>query len=982
MKKLPLFLLLFSFCFSFSQIGPNVVPSTSYKERANAFTQRKKLDDASLVASVKFRSVGPTIMSGRVVDIDVSPTDPTHFYVAYASGGLWKTENNGLTFTPLFDNEESMTIGDFAVDWTSGAIWIGTGENNSSRSSYSGTGVYKSSDGGKTWEHKGLEETQHIGKIMVSPNDPNTIWVAALGHLFSPNKERGIYKTTDGGKTWKQVLFKDENTGAIDMQMDPSDPKIMYATLWHRVRRAWNFEEAGSTSGIYKSEDGGDTWKLLSDAKSGFPTSNGAGRIGLAIYPKNPDIMYAIVDIQDARKDEKKKDDTKLTKDKLKKISNDEFLKLDDKLINAFLDDNDFPDKYNAAGLKTMVKNGKLKPIQLAEFLEDANAQLFDSPIVGPEVYRSDDAGKSWKKQNTAYIDELFFTYGYYFGRVWVSPNDPNKIYLAGLFPIRSDDGGKTFTRMYSGNVHADHHAMWLNPKRDGHIINGNDGGVNISYDDGKTWYKCNTPPVGQFYSVNYDMEDPYNVYGGLQDNGVWTGSSQSDPTDMSWLQEGSNPFKSIMGGDGMQVQVDTRDNATVYTGYQFGSYFRINKNTGEQKYITPQHDLGERPYRWNWQAPILISKHNKDIIYMCSDHFHRSMNKGDDFKTLSGDLTNGGKKGDVAYGTLTCIDESPMKFGLLYVGSDDGLVQMSKDDGSTWNNVTGSLPKNLWVRRVAASAFDEGTVYVCLNGHTWDHFNSYLYVSKNYGSSWEKIGLNLPLEPINVVKEDPANSNVLYVGTDNGVYVSLDKGKSFMRMSNGLPSVAVHDLCIQPRANDLIVGTHGRSIYIASVKELQQLTDSVMMKGLYVFDLPETKYRSNWGKKDGAWGDTLVPEFKVPFYLKKAGKIKVEIKTEKGLVLMNKSLELKAGLNYFNYDMSFDSTLVKEYASWLNEKKGKEDEEIKPERKDSGKYYLSAGTYTVVITDANGKTDKKEFVISKQKSRQKVRAENEGQHE
>ncbi|MEW6467600.1 MAG: glycosyl hydrolase [Bacteroidota bacterium] len=951
----------------------NPVPFTNYKERMEGYKKRKALEANSLVSGIAFRSIGPNIMSGRVVDIEVSPHDPTHFYVAYASGGLWKTENNGLTFTPLFDYEAVITIGDIAIDWNNGGtIWIGTGESNSSRSSYSGVGVFKSADGGKSWTHLGLEETHHIGKIVVHPTDPNTVWVAAIGHLYSPNKDRGVYKTSDGGKTWKQVLFKDENTGAIDMQIDPANPQNLYATLWYRTRRAWNFTESGKSSGIYKSTDGGATWSLVSGEGSGFPTGDGVGRIGLAVYPQNSNIVYAILDNQQARKEEKKEEDkTKLTKDKLRTITTGEFLKLDDKQLQAFMDENGFPGKYSAAKVKEMVKSGKLKPIALVEYLEDANAALFDTKVTGGEVYRSDDAGKTWKKTHSTYLEDFFYTYGYYFGKIWVSPYDENKIYIGGLYALRSDDGGKTFQSISGENVHADHHALWSNPARKGHLINGNDGGVNISYDDGKTWFKCNTPSVGQFYAVNVDMETPHNVYGGLQDNGVWWGSSQSK-MDLAWTQEGKNPFQNIMGGDGMQVQVDTRDNTTVYTGYQFGNYFRINKNTGETKYITPQHDLGERPYRWNWQSPILISKHNQDIIYMGSNHFHRSMNKGDDFKTLSGDLTNGGKKGDVTYGTLTTIDESPLKFGLIYTGSDDGAVNVSKDGGSTWTKVSSGLQAHMWVSRVCASHHSEGRVYVSLNGYRWDNFTPYLYVSDNYGSNWTRIGTDLPLEPINVVKEDPANENILYVGTDNGLYVSLNRGKSFMRMGKTLPAVAVHDLVIHPRDKEIVVGTHGRSIYVASVKELQQMNDSILAKSLYVFDLEDKKHSGRWGAKESMWEKPNEPEYLIPYFIKDDGNVTIEVKTKSGLLLASYALiAQKKGLNYFSYDLSVSTepgSVVADYEKYLNDNKAKDDAAIKLKKAESGKYYLQPGTYTVVIKGENGASITKEFTIKKPK--------------
>jgi photosystem II stability/assembly factor-like uncharacterized protein len=949
-----------------AQTVVNPVSATPFAERMKGIEQKKLLLQNSLVSNVPFKSVGPTIMSGRVVDLEVNPADPTIFYVAYASGGLWKTENNGLSFTPIFDNQGALTIGDFDVDWKNGeTIWVGTGENNSSRSSYAGVGIFKSSDKGKTWQHLGLEETHHIGKVIIDPKDPNTVYVAALGHLFSANKERGVYKTTDGGKTWKQILYKDENTGAIDMQMDPINNNTIYVSLWYRERRAWDFVESGKTSGIYKTKDGGNTWSLISGEGSGFPNSAGVGRIGLAVYAQSGNIIYAIADNQDIRKKESKTitNETVITKDTLKKITAEQFLLLDNKKLDVFLAQNDFPKKYTAEMVKEMVKNKKLKPIQLAEFLEDANTLLFDSDVIGPELYKSTDEGKTWVKTTDKYINELFFTYGYYFSRVWISPTDANKIYLAGLFMLKSDDGGKTFQSMYADNVHADHHALWINPKRNGHVINGNDGGINISYDDGKNWYKCNTPAVGQFYAINYDMEDPYNIYGGLQDNGGWYGPSNYNYS-LGWHQEGQYPYKSIMGGDGMQIQIDTRDNNTIYTGYQFGNYFRINKKTGETKPITPSHDLGERPYRWNWQAPILLSKHNQDIVYFCSNHFHRSMNKGDDFQTLSKDLTNGGKKGDVAYGTITCIDESELKFGLLYLGSDDGAVQVSKDGGYNWKRIENGLPKNLWVRRIIASKYDTGTVYVCLNGHTWDNFQSHIYMSKDFGTTWTKIGLDLPAEPVNVIREDVISSNILYVGTDGGVYVSLNKGKTFMLMNNGLPNVAVHDLQIQPKENELIVGTHGRSIYTASLTEIQKLTDDVLQKNWVVFDVAKTRHSKMWGKKPSIWGDSIKASIQIPVYVKKDGAVNIDIKTEDENTIYFTSKKLTKGINYISYDAAVDATKIEWYVKYLKTKS--EGKEVVVDKSDDGKYHLMPGKYWVVVTDtATGKSEKTELIIS-----------------
>ncbi len=480
------------------------------------------------------------------------------------------------------------------------------------------------------------------------------------------------------------------------------------------------------------------------------------------------------------------------------------------------------------------VSNGSLKPTAIWDYLFDANTALFDTPIIGAEIYRSDDGGKTWKKTNTKDLS-IYNTYGYYFGKIFVSPYNDQKLVITGFDIELSIDGGKTFTRIDKENVHADHHVAWIDPEKDRHFIIGNDGGCNITYDNGDHWFKANTPSVGQFYSVFVDNARPYNVYGGLQDNGVWFGSS-TNRENVAWQDRGSYAFKSVLGGDGMQVQVDTRDNNTVYTGFQFGNYFRLDKLNPREtsKRITPQHSLGEKPYRFNWQTPVLISKHNQDVIYFAGNKLFRSFNKADTLVAISGDLTNGGKPGDVPFGTITTISESPLRFGLLYVGTDDGNLQLSKDGGATWNLLNATAlkkgqsnvpPKGVWVSRVAASRFTEGRVYLSLNGYRNDDFNSYLYVSEDYGTTWNVLGKDLPAEPVNVVKEDPKNENILYVGTDGGLYVSFDRGQSFMMWNGGLPkSIPVHDIAIQERDNEIVLGTHGRSLYVADLGDVQGL--------------------------------------------------------------------------------------------------------------------------------------------------------------
>ncbi len=965
MKLLLISVLVFVFVSNISFPQTNPYPSTLFEKRFEAFKQREKLRDNSLLKNVKLRSVGPTIMSGRVTDIDVNPDNPTVFYVAYASGGLWKTENNGISFTPLFDHETSMTIGDIAVDWKHGeTIWVGTGENNSSRSSYAGTGIYKSTDKGITWNYVGLGETQHIGKIVIDRDNPNTVWVAAIGHLYSPNPERGVFKTTDGGKTWKKTLYIDENTGAIDLSIDPNNHKILYAAAWHRVRRAWNFVGSGKTSGIYKSENAGDTWKLISTKESGFPTGKGVGRIGLAVYPQNSQIIYAIVDNQFHRPEEKKKEKPTITKEMLKTISKGNFLKLKDEDINKFLDDNDFPMEYSAEKIKQMVKDNKIKPIALVNYISDANEDLYNTPVIGAEVYRSDDGGKTWNKTNKDYIDDLFYTYGYYFGLIRVDPENDKEIYIGGVPILKSTDGGKTFSSIDADNMHGDYHTIWVDPKKEGHLIIGNDGGLNITYDNGKTYFKANTPAVGQFYSVAVDMDSPYNVYGGLQDNGVWTGPSTYTPN-YEWYASGQYPFKSIMGGDGMQVQVDTTDNTTVYTGFQFGFYYRVNKNTDKTESVTPKRRLGESALRFNWQTPIKLSSHNHDIFYIGANKLFRSLDQGRTYEAISGDLTKGPKKGDVPYGTLTTIDESPLKFGLIYTGSDDGVIHVTMDGGGMWKNISTSLPQNLYVSRVSASFKDTGTVYVSLNGYRWDDFNSYVYKSTNYGATWEKIGNDLPAEPVNVVKEDPHNSNIIYVGTDHGLYVSLDEGKTFMGMYKGMPDVPVHDLVIQPRDKDIVLGTHGRSIYIGDVNYAEQLTDSLLAENLHLFPLKGKTYRNSWGKKFYTWGEPNEPSMRIVYFSGKKGVANIEIKTENNMVVKEFSDTSSHGLNFVNYDLSIDSNKVEEYKSFVKEKSKGLDDQFK--ETDTKKTYLHPGKYTLEV-EINGTKKSESFEIKEPK--------------
>ncbi|MDB9769149.1 glycosyl hydrolase, partial [bacterium] len=479
MKYLYSILLSILYTSGFSQV------STSSNDIIQSLNVQNELIKNSLVKNLEFKNIGPSVMSGRVTDIEVNPNNPLEFYVAYASGGLWHTVNNGNTFSPIMDNSNTQNIGDFDIEWNTRLIVVGTGENNSSRSSYAGIGILKSNDNGKTWENIGLNDSHHIGKVMINPSDPDEIVVAALGHLYSKNKERGIFKTIDGGLTWNNTLFIDENTGIIDLDIDPNNFNIQFASSWQKSRKAWDFKGNGEKSGIYKSNDSGNSWNLVSTKKSGFPVGSGVGRIGLSVF--NSNTLYAVVDNQFRRP--KSKDlviKSELSKNYFETITKEELLKTDDLKLNKFLKSNNFPKKYNSKKIKELVKSDLINPSDLKLYLEDANTVMFETPIIGAQVYRSDDGGLNWTLKNSYYLDRLYNTYGYYFGKVHVSPVNKDHIYIYGVPFIKSVDGGMTYESIDYPNVHVDHHDLWINPKNPNHLINGNDGGVNISYDNGE----------------------------------------------------------------------------------------------------------------------------------------------------------------------------------------------------------------------------------------------------------------------------------------------------------------------------------------------------------------------------------------------------------------------------------------------------------------------------------------------------------------
>jgi photosystem II stability/assembly factor-like uncharacterized protein len=620
-----------------------------------------------------------------------------------------------------------------------------------------------------------------------------------------------------------------------------------------------------------------------------------------------------------------------------------EFEDLNDLDLNQFLKANGFPKKYDAKKVKELVESKEILPIDLKLFLEDANTVMFETPIIGAEVYRSNDGGVNWIKKNDDYLGSLYNTYGYYFGRIHVSPSNKDHVYIYGVPILKSTDGGVSYKSIDYENVHVDHHDLWINPNDPNHLINGNDGGVNLSYDGGENWFKLNQPSVGQFYAINVDYNKPYNVYGGLQDNGVWMAKNNSKES-LKWHQTGQNNWKSIMGGDGMQIQIDRRDSNIIYTGSQFGVYYRIDNNTNKRFFIKPKHDLGEQKLRFNWQSPILLSPHNQDILYFGSNKLHISLNKGDQWSFSSKDLTKGIKKGNVPYGTLTAIDESIFKFGKLVVGSDDGLINLSNDGGNTWKLISNQLPQNLWVSRVIFSKHNRERIYVSLNGYRYDDFNSYVYVSNDNGNSWTSLSKNLPISSVNVIKEDPNYEELLYIGTDNGSYMSFDMGINWHPFVEGLNKVAVHDIVIQNEENDLLLGTHGRSIYKTDLSIIYNYLENINnSKNGIVFKLDDLTQCFSCGSKRNSWDQYIDKKLKVTVFSKDKQSTNV-ILFENDIKILDLKINLEIGFQEIELDTYYSQKTLK---SILNKNKNK-----KLKLTESGKYYFRNGKYVLKIGD------------------------------
>ncbi len=887
-----------------------------------------------------WRGIGPASMGGRIDDIAVVESNPYIYYVGFATGGVWKTTNNGTTFQPVFDTYSTASIGDIAVAPSNPEIvWVGTGEANNRQSSTFGDGIYKSSDGGKTFTRMGLENSQAIARIVVDPKDANTVYVAVLGHLFGANKERGIYKTTDGGKSWANVKFIDEDTGFTDLIMDQSDPKTLYAASYQRRRTSWGFNGGGPGCGIWKTTDAGKTWKKLEG--SGLPAGL-LGRIGLDVSRSNPNVVYAQIEVGASS---------------------------------------------GTGGEETLAGGGAASPTPTPSPSATPASSPTPTPIDPKKsgVWRSDDKGKSWHIVSNENNRPM------YYSQIRVDPSNSENVYVGGLNFSKSTDGGKKFTSLQAGIAHSDNHAIWIDPKNGNHILIGNDGGLDVSYDQGATWEFINTIPAAQFYAIAADMRKPYYVYGGLQDNGSWGGPSQTrNPagiTNSDWFRTG--------GGDGFYALADPNDYNIVYSESQNGNMSRVDLRTGRNANIRPRGvprrganrpggagpaaspSPGASPepspqdpitalaavtgaqggggfganlptnivpapspgeqFRFYWSTPLIMSPHNSRIIYVGGDRFFKSLDRGDTW-TASADLTRHidrntlsimGVKGTepmaskndgyTSYGYVVTIAESPVVPGILWAGTDDGNVQISRDGGATWTNVARNVPGigDLYhISRVEPSHFDAGTAYLAVDGHRFDDWKPYLFVTRDYGATWSSIVSNLPaFGNVNVVREDPKNKDLLYVGTELGFYLSFDGGREWKPLMSGLPMVRVDDILIHPRDGDVIIGTHGRGIFILDdATALQQLTRSkVLDTDVFLFDVrPGTQWLTDIRLSRYTGGAKLfrgvnpAPGTVISYYLKAApeGDVKITISDYSGKVVRNIAGTNEVGINRVQWNL------------------------------------------------------------------------------
>ena len=794
---------------------------------------------AGLFDKFQWRGIGPAIMGGRTVDIDVVESSPSTIYAAIGPSGVWKSENNGTTWAPVFFKETTVSVGDIAVSRSNPSIvWAGTGEATCRNSVTIGDGVYKSVDAGKNWTNMGLKETRHISRIVINEGDPNIVFVAAMGHLWGPNPDRGVYRTLDGGKSWTKVLYVNDKTGFADIAMDPGNSLVLYAAAYEHRRLPYDFTGGGPGSGLYKSDDGGVTWRRLTkDLPEGI-----MGRIGIGVARSKPGVVYALVEHKDGG------------------------------------------------------------------------------------IWRSEDCGESWKRTCDTATFKRINSRPFYYSQIHVDPGDDKTVYVLSTGLFVSNDMGQKFKPIGAG-IHPDHHGFWIDPSDPLHLIDGNDGGVDLSYDGAKTWQAVQSMDLAEVYQVGYDMRTPYHVYCGLQDNGSWGGPSASlDPRGIA-----NEEWEMVGGGDGFFVKPDPSDPNTVYSNSQMNGLARSDLRIGRSKSIRPAASWKEPPYRFNWNSPVLVSPNDPKTVYCGGNFLFLTADRGNSWEIISPDLTtndpakqkdSGGpisfeNTGAEVHCTIVTIAESPLDKKTLWCGTDDGNLQVTRDGGKTWKNIIGGvqgLPMHTWCSRVEASHFDAGTAFAAFDGHRTDDDATYLYKTTDFGRTWKSIKGNLPFGWVHVVREDPKNRNLLYAGTEFGVFASLDGGATWFSLKNNLPTVSVHDIAVHPRENDLIIGTHGRGVWILDdISYLQEMSETVLVSAFHLFKArPATLF----------WSTVKGDPYSKPVFLGKnppAGifvttwsksdikeKIKIAVKDGAGVTLTEFDLNQKAGLQRDAWNFQF----------------------------------------------------------------------------
>jgi photosystem II stability/assembly factor-like uncharacterized protein len=837
-----------------------------------------------LFEKINWRCIGPAVMGGRTVDIDVVEKTPWIIYAAIGPSGVWKSENNGITWEPVFHEENTVSVGDIAIVQSQPKIiWVGTGEATCRNSVTIGDGVYKSIDGGKTWKNMGLEDTRHISRIIIDSQNPAIVYVAAMGHLWGPNEERGIFKTTDGGETWKKVLYVNQDTGFADLAIDPSDNQILYAAAYDHRRLPYYFSSGGPGSGLYKTTNGGKSWKKLTeDLPEGV-----MGRIGIAVSRSNPDVVYALIEHEDGG------------------------------------------------------------------------------------IWRSEDKGETWTRtcDNRTYKRVNFRPF--YYSQIRVDPSDDKAVYVFSGGTFVSKDKGKKF-RAISRGTHPDHHALWIDPSNPLHLIDGNDGGIDISYDGGKNWHPIQHMTLAEVYQIGFDMRNPYYVYCGLQDNGSWGGPSSS--LDTAGIT--NDDWYTVGGGDGFYAQVDPTDANTIYRNSQMNGLSRYDMRIGRSKTIRPLASQKEPPYRFNWNSPILISPHDPKTVYTGGNFLFKSINGGHSWEIISPDLSTNDPEKQIDSGgpitldntgaeihcTIVTISESSVVPGVIWCGTDDGNVQLTRNGGRTWKNVVENipdLPPNTWCSRVEASHFVPSTAYAAFDGHRTDDYGTYVYKTSDYGETWTSLTGNLPFGWVHVIREDLKNKNLLYVGTEFGIFASLDSGESWFSLKNNLPTVAVRDIAVHPRENDLIIGTHGRGIWIIDdISPLQEMTREVFDSDFHLFSIrPTTQFLQSsrgesytskvYAAKNPSYGMIIDAYFKT----KPEERPRVSIKDRRSETIFQLNLPTKKGLQRKTWNLQFIP-------------KTKDGKKIAP----SGLGFIAApfvspGEYTVEMAVGEQKIEKKGLV-------------------